>query len=417
MAEMGKSRRILSLSAALVAGIVIASLAPQMAERVRQLFGHLPEPSVAAVRGQDLLQAQKANDNSESQQLKLTPEQIAAAGIEVRAIGNGVLARRVVVPGTIVPNADRVAHVSVKLFGTVAELRKRLGDTVAKDEVLAVLESREVADAKSEYLAARLTYQLQQDLFERDKTLWDKHISGEQQFIRSRNSVALARMRFDITRQKLVALGLDEGEIAALPNEPEASFRRQDVRSPIAGRVVERKVELGAAVGRDSLETELFVVMDLEQVWVELALSPADLPAIREGQSVTITARGVSETSEGKIVFISPMLEKDTRSARVVSELANSKRVWRPGSFVTATIAVEEQPVSLAVPTGAVQTVNGEPVVFVRTSNGFEKRPVVLGRRDARFTEVASGVEPGELVAVANTFALKAEALKGLAED
>ena len=335
----------------------------------------------------------------------------------MQAAGNGVLARRIVVPGTIVPNADRVAHVSVKLFGIVAELRKRLGDAVAKDEVLAVLESREVADAKSEYLAARLTYQLQQDLFERDKTLWDKQISGEQQFIRSRNSAALARMRFDITRQKLLALGLDEGEIAALPNEPEASFRRQDVRSPIAGRVVERKVELGAAVGRDNLETELFVVMDLEQVWVELAVSPADLPAIREGQSVTITARGVSEASEGKIVFISPMLEKDTRSARVVAELANSERVWRPGSFVTAAIAVEEQPVSLAVPTGAVQTVNGEPVVFVRISNGFEKRPVVFGRRDARLTEVVSGVQPGELLAVTNTFALKAEALKGLAED
>jgi hypothetical protein len=94
MAEMGKSRRVLSLCVALVAGIVIASLAPQMAERVRQLFGRLPEPSVAAVRGQDLLQAQKANDNSEDQQLKLTltPEQIAAAGIEVQAVGNGVLA-------------------------------------------------------------------------------------------------------------------------------------------------------------------------------------------------------------------------------------------------------------------------------------------------------------------------------------
>jgi cobalt-zinc-cadmium efflux system membrane fusion protein len=78
---------------------------------------------------------------------------------------------------------------------------------------------------------------------------------------------------------------------------------------------------------------------------------------------------------------------------------------------------VEELPVSLAVPTGAVQTVNGEPVVFVRTSNGFEKRPVVFGRRDARLTEVVSGVQPGELLAVTNTFALKAEALKGLAED
>ena len=66
-------------------------------------------------------------------------------------------------------------------------------------------------------------------------------------------------MRFDIARQKLFALGLTESEIAGLPNEPEALLRRQEVRSPMAGRVVERKVDLGTVVGRDNLETELFV--------------------------------------------------------------------------------------------------------------------------------------------------------------
>src|SRR5262249_49902502 len=90
-----------------------------------------------------------------------TADQIAAAGIDVAAVGSGTLARRFVVPGTIIPHADRIARVSVKLSGTVAELRKKLGDQVAKDEVLAVLESREVADAKSEYRAARLADELQ----------------------------------------------------------------------------------------------------------------------------------------------------------------------------------------------------------------------------------------------------------------
>jgi cobalt-zinc-cadmium efflux system membrane fusion protein len=102
-------------------------------------------------------------------------EQIAAAHFDVVAARGGTLSRRITVPGTIIPVADRIARVSVKLSGTVAELRKRLGDPVVKDEVVAVLESREVADAKSEYLAARLTNELQQMLFQRDKMLWDGH--------------------------------------------------------------------------------------------------------------------------------------------------------------------------------------------------------------------------------------------------
>ena len=60
----------------------------------------------------------------------------------------------------------------------------------------------------------------------------------------------------------------------------------------MSGRIVERKVDLGTAVGRDNLETELFVVVDLARVWVDLAVSPADLPRIKEGQPATITTRG-----------------------------------------------------------------------------------------------------------------------------
>ena len=88
-------------------------------------------------------------------------------------------------------------------------------------------------------------------------------------------------------------------------------------------------------------------------------------------------------------MFISPLLDKDTRSARVVAEIPNNNGIWRPGSFVTAAIAVEEQNVPLVVPTTAIQTIGDEKVVFVRTSDGFEKRPVVAGRSDDRFTEIA----------------------------
>lgn len=349
--------------------------------------------------------------------VKLSVEAIENAGIGVATTKNDAIIRRIVVPGTIVPPADHIAHVAVKLSGIVAGLRKNIGDAVEKNEVVAVLESRDVADAKSDYLTARLTNGLQQDLFERDQMMWKSRAISERQFLLSRNDAARTKIQSDNARQKLFALGLTQAEIEALPSQPEETLRLQEIRSPIAGHIVERKAELGIVVGRDDLATELFVVADLDRVWVELAVGPQDASLIRVGQSAAITASSGREMADGKVIFVSPILDKDTRAARVVAEIDNRSGMWRPGLFVTAAIAFEERPVSVAAPVGAIQTMDGRPVVFVRTSEGFQKRPIVLGESDERNVEVASGLQAGETIAVINTFLLKAEMLKGAPDE
>jgi membrane fusion protein, heavy metal efflux system len=405
---------------AFVLGIALASFVPSAPRIARNLLGLATEPGAApSTEAQDEQIRKGDADRSEAKAavIRLTEEQIAEAQINVAAVEGGALVRRIVVPGTVVPDADRIVRVAVKLSGTVFELRKKIGDAVQKDEVLAILESREVADAKSEYLAARLTDELQQELFERDKVLWEKRVSNEQQFLRSRNQAAQARMRFNIARQKLFALGLDASEIAALPDQPESLLRRQEVRAPMAGWVAERKVDLGMAVGRDELETELFVIVDLDRVWVEMAVSPSDLPAVKAGQSVVITARAVRDMTEGKVVFINPLVDKDSRIARVVAGIANPGGVWRPGAFVTAAISIGEEPAALAIPVGAVQTIGNDKVVFARTAEGFAKRIVALGRDDGRLAEVLTGLQSGETIAVTNTFLLKSEMLKSSVDE
>lgn len=393
-----------------LAGAAIFALAPGLSTTVQRAIGIGQQHKTAN-------SAMQATPEPVAGALPMSDEQIKLAQIELAQVGPATIARRLVVPGSIVPNADLIAHVSVKLSGTVAELRKNIGDDVFKDEVIAVLESREVADAKSEYLAARLTHDLAQELANRDKTLWDGRAIPEQQFLRSRNAAAQSGMKVNIARQKLMALGLADNEIAALPDASEARLRRQDVRAPISGRVVERKVELGAAVGRDNLETELFVIVDLSRVWVDLSVASSDLPLIREGQPVKISARGLSESTTGKIIFVSPLVDKDTRTTRVVTEIQNADRTWRPGSFVTAAIALSERNVPVVVPTTAIQKLEGRPVVFVRTKDGFEKRDVVLGQKEDQALEILSGLTPGETVAVTNTFSLKAELSKPKDED
>ena len=201
--------RVAMILVALLAGIAIATAFPELPQRLRATVGSEARHS-GGTEAKQKQEGPGAEDKAAT--VKLSAEQIASSGIDVARAGPGVLTRRIVTAGTIIPHADRTARVSVKLSATVAELRKKIGDPVTAGEVLAVLESREVADAKSEYLAARLNDELQQDLFARDKALWEARTASEQQFIRSRNQAAQTRMRLDIARQKLVALGIEEKE-------------------------------------------------------------------------------------------------------------------------------------------------------------------------------------------------------------
>jgi len=341
--------------------------------------------------------------------IKLSDRQVDAGKFAVSKVQGGMLSKRITVPGSIVPSGDHIARVAVRLLGTVAELRKRLGDAVQAGDVVAVIESREVADAKSEYLAARLVFDLQQTLFNRSTRLFEGKVLGENDFLRARTTFEDARVKIEIARQKLFALSLTAEQIEALPQQPVETLRRQELRAPIAGRVAERRVELGALVGREGQESELFVIINLSVVWADLAVSPSDLATIHEGQQITIAAGTGGEPSPATIMFVSPLLDKDTRAARVVASVDNAALKWRPGSFITAEIPTDEAPAAIVVPKTALQSLKGDTVVFVRTADGFEARKVSIGRQDARLAEVTSGLVAGEHIASANTFILKAD--------
>lgn len=438
--------RLFLVTVALALGIGLGSLVPQVSDAARTLAASLPLPELAQLRAQEPAGEHKEHAGKDSHGgskgkgdghghgagghggeeheegpegvIKMSPEQVAAAKIDVAPVDKGTLARRITAPGTVAPDADRIAHVAAKVVGTVAELNKRLGDTVAKGQVVAVLESREVAEAKSDHLAALVNLDLQKTLFEREQALWDKRISPEQQFLRARTTFTEAQLRVDLARQKLSALNVSDGEIAALSRQSGTGLQRYEVRSPIAGRVVERRVDLGAPVGGEGQEKELYVIADLSTVWIELAVPTADLDAIKDGQPITVAtgSNGTAKVSNGKIVFISPILNPETRSARVIAAVDNQDLTWRPGSYVTAQVTVEETSVDLRVPRSALQAIGGEQVVFVRTAEGFEKRDVVLGKGDEQSVEVVFGLDPGESVAVTNSFVLKAELGKSEAE-
>jgi cobalt-zinc-cadmium efflux system membrane fusion protein len=366
---------------------------------------------------------EKAEDHAAEGQIKMSAEQAAAQEITTAPVQGGTLSRHLMAPGTVTPDTDRVARVPARVVGTVAEMLKRLGDPVKKGEVVAVLDSREVADAKSEYLTASVNTELQKTNYDRQQALWDKRISAEATFLQARATYSETQLRLNLARQKLSALGLNADEVVTTAKKDEttpnqSSLRRYELRSPLSGRVVERKVDVGTAVGKEGDPADLYTVADLSTVWVELAVPTTDLAKVKEGAEVLIAARDedAGQRAKGKIIFVSPILNAETRSARVIAALPNQDFSWRPGTFVAAEIQVGQDAVKMRVPRDALQSMGGEKVAFVRTPEGFERRDVKTGKADDVSVEIVSGLSPGDEIAMTNTFLLKAELGKGEAE-
>lgn len=343
--------------------------------------------------------------------IALSAEQITAAGIKVAAVGSSTLTREVAVPGKIIAAADRMAQIVPKAEGVVTQARKNLGDTVEKGEILALIESREMAEAVADYLAAKRSEELARTTFHREKSLWEKKITAEQDYLNAKNAHQEAKIRMDLSHQKLHALGHDEDMIKAYDKTDVAeTLRFHELRSPLAGRVIGRELTLGEYV--DTAHTA-FTIADLSVVWVETAIAPADIPFVKEGQTANVTG---SSKAQGKLIFVSPAIDPETRSAKAIIELDNKDGTWRPGEFANAAIATSAQAADLIVPKDAIQSINGKPAVFIRTPQGFEKRDVTTGREDSQHVEVISGLNPGDQIAVSNTFTLKAELGKAEAE-
>jgi membrane fusion protein, heavy metal efflux system len=338
----------------------------------------------------------------------MTQEQLAAADVAVKPAEAGVLTRRIDVPALISADTDRVGRVAAKVAGVVAELRHNIGDRVEKGELLAFIESREVAEAKSDYLASLVGYTLQHQLFQREKGLFEKKIIAEQIYLRAQSALSEAQVKLDLARQKLAALDLSEAEIAALPHQPPSQLRRKEIHSPIAGRVTERRVSLGQPVGGEGQEKELFVIVDLSVVWADLAVSLGDLPNVQEKQAARLTTND-GKRLDGAVIFVSPLLTQGTQSARVVARFDNPDLAVRPGGLFNVRIDLDKAPVALMVPRAAIQTINRESSVFMRVEAGFLRKRVETGAADDESIEIVSGLSPGDSVAVTNTFLLKAE--------
>jgi cobalt-zinc-cadmium efflux system membrane fusion protein len=148
-------------------------------------------------------------------------------------------------------------------------------------------------------------------------------------------------------------------------------------------------------------------------VWVDISVYQKDMPSVHVGQPVIVSAGHELEKAEGRISYISPVVDEGTRTATARVVLPNRDGSWRPGLFVTARIQVDRTEVSLAVPRTALVVLEDRTVIFARHDNGFEPRPVKLGLKGDLNVEIREGLAPGDRYVSRGGFTLKSELLRG----
>jgi len=199
---------------------------------------------------------------------------------------------------------------------------------------------------------------------------------------------------------------VDQGDTVAIIESNE-SMNSYSIAAPISGWIIERHITPGEFV---SEENSIYVIADLSEVWVNLAVYPKDINIIKKGQVAHITAIGSKNTATGSIEYVTPIMDSRTRSATARITLLNPDNIWRPGAFVQAAIVLEAGSASLMVEKNAVQYLKEKNVLFVVDGpNTFRPVDVVIGDSDANYIQIIGDLSEGTRYASSGAFELKAK--------
>jgi cobalt-zinc-cadmium efflux system membrane fusion protein len=338
----------------------------------------------------------------EEDHVKLSSEALKNAGLEILTAGPGQVNVTLSLPGEVSLNQDTVAHVTPRVAGAAREVKKQVGQLVKKGELLALLDSRDLAEAQRDFLATKERLALAEATFQRAELLQKENISAEKDHLAAKQALAEARIEHRSAAQKLQALGGGAGGSGGYA-----------LVAPLDGTIIEKHISVGEVL---SEETRAFTIADLSTIWVNVTVYAKDLPRVAVGQVAEVRAEGIAEPAQGTITYLGQVVGEQTRSATARVVLTNPGPAWRPGLFATAEVVVDRGAVPLLINDSAVQTVDGAEVIFVQETDAFEARPVKLGRKgsvaegkDGRVVEVLDGVKAGERYVAKNSFLLKAE--------
>lgn len=342
-------------------------------------------------------------------EVKLTEEAAARAGLEVRPVGTSSAGDAMRTPAVIEVNAYRRVQVTPLVAGRVTRVNAELGQQVTRGATLALVYSPGLAEAQTKYLSTRAELEAAAQELKRTERLVTIGAASQQELERIRASHTSVATAVEGARAQLVLLGMTAAAISRLtaPNEITATT---SVPAPISGIVIERQANVGLNVDPSM---PLFTIVDLSNVWAMGDLYERDFPRVRVGSEATLTTTAYPGLAlGGRVTYIDPQLNAESRTARVRVEVPNPRRELRLGMYAELQIAGPAGNQVVTVPRDAVQTIGTRQFVYlaVRGQRGrFVEREVRLGDVSGSNVEITSGLSAGDAVVTKGSFFVRAE--------
>ena len=311
-----------------------------------------------------------------------------AVGVETVEVRRRKAEGTLLTVGRVEEAETQLATLSARVGGRIDKLFLDFtGQDVRRGQSMALIYSPEVASAAEEYrLALESVARLGSQAAPEARTQADDLVEA--------------------SRRRLELWGLTPQQIQEIAKADHPPIE-VTIHSPVSGTVMERKVTQGQYVKEGDA---LYTLSDLSAVWVKADVYESDLARVRTGQSVEITSEAVPGKLRGRVDFIEPVLNPQTRTVALRIQVANPELRLRPGMFVNAKLSGVAPQEMLAVPRSAVLDTGTRKLVYVARGGGvFEQRPVEVGAAGEEFYPVLAGLKEGERVVTHGSFLIDSQ--------
>ena len=315
--------------------------------------------------------------------------------IQIVTVEPVTLTRTLRLTGNVTYNAFQTTPVITQVGGLVSRILVVPGERVHKGQPLLEIASPDYSQMRAAYLKAKNTFRVTDKNYARAQDLYAHHAIAERDLLQAESDRNLAQADLDATEQALRILGiLKPDELEKAPSSPQIPLP-----APIGGEVVERDVSPGQLLQPGA--TQAFVISDMSSVWILANVYQNDLAYVKVGDAVAVQTDSYADIFHGKISFVSPALDPNTRTLQARLMVDNPAGKLKNNMYCVATVTAGTIQNAIAVPDAAVLRDDlNEPFVYVAAgSNQFGRRSVQIGQSQAGRTQILKGLSPGEKVA------------------